>query len=112
MKIGYANNRLEKFCTKISSAKKDFPAGVAKLLLQRMTQLAAFERLSDVPAQTPCFRHRLTQNLAGHYSVRIDKKFRIVFIPTGEFETLPDNTPDLKTVTSIEITSVEDYHDV
>ena len=81
------------------------------MLLQRIGQLAAFQCVSDVPEGTPFFRHRLSQNLAGHYSVRIDKKFRIVFVPAGEYATLPDGTPDLKTVTAIEIASVEDYHD-
>ena len=43
--------------------------------------------------------------------MRIDKKYRIVFKPVGEFKSLPDGTPDAKTVTAIEIAGVGDYHD-
>ena len=65
----------------------------------------------DAPRGTPLHFHPLRENWAGHFAVRIDKKYRIVFKPCGEFERLPDDTPDLATVTEIEITAVEDYHD-
>jgi hypothetical protein len=42
--------------------------------------------------------------------VRIDVKYRIVFKPQGEFDRLPDGTPDLGTVSQIEIVAVENYH--
>lgn len=110
MLIGYGSTKLQKLCEESRRARKELPQEVAKMLPQRLVQLAAFPCLGDVPESAPYFRHRLTANLAGHYSVRIDKKFRIIFLPAGEFLTLPDGTPDLKTVTAIEISKVENYH--
>lgn len=111
MLIGYASKKLQKICEEARTARKALPQDAAALLPQRLGQLAAFRCLEDVPEATPFFRHRLTANLAGYYSVRIDKKFRIIFNPVCEFDVLPDGTPDLKTVTAIEIASVENYHD-
>jgi plasmid maintenance system killer protein len=87
------------------------PKDVAELLPQRLVVLAAFRCLKDIPRGTPLHFHPLRENWAGHFAARIDKKYRIVFKPCGEFERLPDGTPDLATVTEIEITAVEDYHD-
>jgi proteic killer suppression protein len=108
--IGYADEKVRRICQEIRAARKHLPEDLARALPRRLTQLAAFARLSEVPTGTPTHLHRLTENWAGHLAVRVDKKFRIVFEPVGEFESLPDDTPDLKTVTSIEVVAVEDYH--
>ena len=94
MEIGYANTKLQKICEESRHTRKALPQGVAEMLPQRFSQLAAFQCLEHVPKSAPFFRHQLTENLAGHYSVRIDKKYRIVFKPVGEFMSLPDGTPD------------------
>ncbi len=49
--------------------------------------------------------------MAGKYAVTVKGLIRIVFQPAGEFKTLSDGTPDLSTVTEIEVVAVEDYHD-
>jgi hypothetical protein len=36
---------------------------------------------------------------------------RVIFVPAGDFQKLDDGTPDLSTVTAIEIVAVKDYHD-
>jgi plasmid maintenance system killer protein len=110
MLIGYASTKLHKICTESKAAKKALPQTVAERLPQRLGELAAFRCLKDVPIGTPLFRHALSADWSGHYAVRIDKKFRIVFRPLGEFDLLPDETPDLGTVTEIEIVAIEDYH--
>jgi plasmid maintenance system killer protein len=111
MLIGYSSKRLEEICEKQKKARKVLPREVADLLPQRLGQLAAFRSLAEVPRGTPLHCHPLRENWAGHYAVRIDKKYRIVFKPVGDFEQLPDETPDLATVQEIEVTAVEDYHD-
>lgn len=88
------------------------PIEVADLLPRRLELLAAFRCLKDVPLDaTPLRFHALRANLAGHFAVRIDKKYRIVFKPCGQFGELADGSADLATVTEIEITAVGDYHD-
>jgi proteic killer suppression protein len=111
MLIGYSSMKLAKICEEQKSARKALPKEVAELLPQRLGQLAAFRCLKDVPRGTPMHCHPLRENLKGQYAVRLDKKYRIVFRPAGEFELLPDETPDPATVVEIEITALEDYHD-
>jgi plasmid maintenance system killer protein len=111
MLIGYASTRLQKICEEQKSARKALPKEVAELLPLRLGQLAAFACLRDVPRGTPLHCHPLRADRAGHHAVRIDKKYRIVFRPCGEFARLADETPDPATVKEIEVTEVEDYHD-
>jgi plasmid maintenance system killer protein len=111
MLIGFASMKLQKICEEQKCARKALPKDVAELLPRSLGFLAALRSLKDAPRGTPLHFHPLRENWAGHFAVRIDKKYRIVFKPCGEFERLPDETPDLATVTEIEITAVEDYHD-
>jgi len=110
MLIGYASNKLQKVCEERRAARKELPQDAAILLPQRLVQLAAFRCLEDVPRGPPFFLHALRENWSGHYAVRIDAKYRIVLKPQGEFDRLPDETPDLGTVTQIDIVAVENYH--
>src|SRR4051812_12275976 len=110
MLLGYADEKIRKVCEDGKAARKRLPQDVAQALPRRLAQLAAFNNQSEIPTGTPLHHHRLSENWAGHYSVHIDKKYRIVFKPIGEYGLLSDGTPDLKTVTSIEIAAVEDYH--
>jgi len=110
MLIGYASKKLQKVCEVARAARKALPQEVASLLPQRLVQLAAFRCLKDVPGEPPFDFHALKENWSGHYSVRIDKKYRIIFKSHGKFDCLPDDAPDLGTVTEIEIVAVEDYH--
>jgi plasmid maintenance system killer protein len=108
--IGYENKQLEKICTKTKVARKALPQDVADLLLQRLFELSAFASLGDIPSGAPLHFHPLKEDLAGHFAVSVGAKYRIVFVPDGDFELLEDETPDLATVTEIVVTYVGDYH--
>ena len=90
MLIGYSSTKLQGICEEQRSARKALPKDVAELLPQRLVVLAAFRCLKDIPRGTPLHFHPLRENWAGHFAVRIDKKYRIVFKPCGEFDRLPD----------------------
>lgn len=109
--IGYAGRKLEKVCLVAKAARKELPRGVADLLPQRLSELAAFASLAAIPAGAPLHFHALRENWTGHFAIRIDKKFRIVFRPAGKFEMLAEGMFDLATVTAVTIASVENYHD-
>ena len=112
MLIGYSDERIRRVCEGEDgrAARKVLPEEVARAVPRRLAQLAAFDRLSDVPAGTPTYCHRLSENWAGHLAVRVDKRHRIIFKPAGQFELLPDGTTNLCTVTSIVIVAIQDYH--
>ncbi len=112
MLIGYANAKLQKICEQKKAAKKHLRGIDPKVLFQRISQLEAFNNLAQIPFQAPPLHfHPLTANRAGKWGVTIKRLMRIVLQPAGDFETLTDGTPDLSTVTEIEIVAVEDYHD-
>jgi toxin HigB-1 len=108
--IGYANGKLEKICLQTRAARKNLPQNVADLLPQRLSELAAFASLGSIPSGAPLHFHPLTANWAAHCAVSIDKRYRIIFRPAGDFETLEEGGLNLATVTEITIVSVEDYH--
>ena len=110
MLIGYSSEKLRRTCLEQRSARKELPRDVADLLPRRLAFLAALRSLDEAPRGTPLHFHPLRANWARHFAVRVNKSYRIVFRPRGDFQRLPDETPDLTTVTEIEITAVEDYH--
>jgi proteic killer suppression protein len=109
--IGYSSRKVERICLEARVARKELPQQVAKLLPQRLLELAAFDNLGQVPPGAPLHFHPLRENWRGHYGVSVGPRYRIVFLPAGAFTSLEDGTPDLGTVVEIEIVVVEDYHD-
>ncbi len=111
MLIGYTNSRVQKICTSIKEARKALPQRVADQFPTRIRQLEAFDNLALVPATPPFRRHKLAGDYADHFAVAVQAGYRIVFMPAGPFEMLPDGTPNLETVEAIALVAVEDYHD-
>jgi len=108
--IGYSSRKVQRVCEEARVARKELPQDVAKLLPQRLLELAAFGNLGQIPPGAPLHFHPLRENWAGHYAVSVGPKYRVVFLAAGTFATLEDGTPDLDTVVAIEIVVVEDYH--
>jgi hypothetical protein len=108
MLIGFADEMIHAACVNSHSAKKQLPPTVAALLPLRLFQLAAFSHLSEVPDGTLPYRHRLPgrDGQDGLHAILIDMKYRLIFRPVGDFGFLPNGTPDLRTVTCIEIVAV------
>ena len=112
MLIGYASTKLENVCKGGKAAVKHLPGNIKPaLLVQRMSELVAFDSLGQIPfQQSPLHFHPLTASLAGQYAVTLKGRWRIVFEPDGDFERQKDGTPIEETVTRITITYIGDYH--
>jgi proteic killer suppression protein len=110
IQIGYADEKLARICLEAKAARKKLPRAVADLLPQRLSELAAFASLAAIPPGAPLHFHALRENWTGHFAIRIDKRYRIIFRPAGSFETPTEGMPNLATVTAITVASVEDYH--
>lgn len=109
--IGYASAKLQKICTQEKQARKALERKSADLVTQRLTQLAAFENLGQIPYRaTPLHFHPLREDCSGKYVVKLHGADGIVFCPAGEFSTLDDGSPDLSTVVAIEIEFIGNYH--
>ncbi len=108
--IGYADHTLEKLCLVAKTARNKLPSVAPGLVQQRLAELAAFASLADIPAGAPLHFHALRENWTGHFAINIDKKYRIIFRPAGEFDVSAEGMPNLDTVKAITVASVEDYH--
>lgn len=77
----------------------------------RLGVLRQAKSLSDVPTGSPDYRHMLTGDRKGQFSVTIKDNWRIVFVPDHDpVPSLPDGGVDVASVTAVEIVEVVDYH--
>lgn len=117
MLIGYETAKLQKIATKQKEAKKALSQESAALVPQRLSQLAAFDNLGQIPPRTaPLHLHLLTKERKGRksshgeFAIKLYGGDGVVFRPTGEYAKLEDGTPDVDTITQVEITLIGNYH--
>ena len=111
MLIGYASTKLQKICTLTKDAKKALSAHSADRIFDRLSDLAAFNNLSEIPFRaTPLDFHPLTASRSGEFAIKIHGLDRICFRPTGNFSLDEDGELILASVTEVEITFVGNYH--
>ena len=81
MKIGFANKKVEKLCTKSSDALKEFGNyKIVKNLAELMLDLEYTEHMQDLYVKPMLKRyrvHELTGNKKGLTSLRIDYSYRM-----------------------------------
>ena len=110
MIIQFKTNKLRKLCCEDKEATKKLGGDGAKRLRRRLDDLSDAGTLAEMHALAGKF-HELTGNLAGQFSMTVTGGKRLVISPAGEVPRKPDGGIDLAAVTSIVVTSVEDYHD-
>jgi len=109
--IGYATSRLQKVCTIHKEARKKLAQRSADLVIQRLGELAAFASLGHIPVRSPPLHfHPLREDDSGKFVVKLHGGDGTVFTATGDFVSLGDGSPDLSTVTQVEIQFVGNYH--
>lgn len=109
--IGYASPKLQKACTNPKEARKALPLESADRVIRRLTELAAFNNLGEIPFRAPPLHfHLLGQDAKGVYAIKLHGGDGILFRPSGEFKTLPDGSADLSTVTAVTIEFIGNYH--
>ncbi|MDX9980598.1 MAG: killer suppression protein [Lentisphaeria bacterium] len=90
---------------------KQYGAKMAGKLKQRLMELRAANVLSDISHLPPPRLHELT-NRNGVFSVNLDERQRLLFVPANEpVPRLDEGGIDTSKVTEIEITDIEDTHD-
>ncbi len=111
MYIGYKNQKLKKTCTEINQALKILPSTIKpKRLFNRLRDLNGFESMADIPTIPPYRLHKWKGKRKGQWTIDIQGLFRIHFIPVGDYTEDSEKNPILKTVTSIEIVDIGDFH--
>ncbi len=113
MRIGYINEEVQRLCENRDVAAQRLPERVAGLLPLRLSQLAAFERLSEV-ARCGFLDLRILPDpgpWAGHYAIPLGEDYQVVFGLAGEYQRFLGGSVDLGSVTCIGIVAVETCSD-
>lgn len=110
MELSYKTNKLEKSLTTDKGLAKAYGT-LAKKIKQRRIQLESAENL-EVISKLPVLRlHQHIGKGKGTWSIDIQENWRILFeINQDPIPTLEDGGVDLKAITIICVTSVEDPH--
>lgn len=110
MKISFATRKLQRACQDEKSLRRTWgEAGIR--LGRRLTELAAFELLAQVPTAPPFRRHQLKGDRDEQFAVDVGKSLRLVFeVANDPIPRRDDGGVDLDRVTAIRILEAVDYH--
>jgi proteic killer suppression protein len=110
MELSYKTNKLEKSLTTDKGLAKSY-GKLAKKIKQRRIQLESADNLETI-SKLPVLRlHQHTGKGKGTWSIDIQENWRILFeIDQDPIPSLEDGGVDLKAITIICVTSVEDPH--
>lgn len=110
MDIIFSTKSLEKICNSEKEIIKKYGAKIGGALKIRLFFLRRVYNLFDVPVTKPERRHKLSGNYVGCYGIDLSENYRLVIRPVEPFSLLPDGGHDLRTITSVVVLEVEDYH--
>lgn len=111
MLISFSSKKFAKSCNGQKEAEKTYGPKLAKKLMQRLSELHAANNLFEISKLPPPRCHELMGQQKGTFSVDLEHPYRLLFYPAhNPIPRLPDHGIDLKNVTEIKITSIEDTH--
>src|SRR3989338_780836 len=105
MKIGYINKKLEKECLQ---AKK-YWGEIGEKLFIRLSDLAAFDNLSQVPSVPPHRCHPYEGSTL-KFSVDLTRNYRLIFSPAGKYKVKDGVGIVRESVKEIIIEKIKDPH--
>lgn len=83
----------------------EYGSDMATKVMKRLQEIDSARNMLDIRALPQCRFEKLIGNYAEHYSIALNKKYRMIFI----FEN--GEKADLRTVTKIKIVALcKDYH--
>jgi proteic killer suppression protein len=112
VQIFFPTTGLKKLCNDDRLLQKKFGVNGMKKIRQRLDEFEAASTLADIGKLPGPRCEELKGNRAGELSVRAHDGMRIIFRPFhSPIPAKPDGGLDWAAVTSIQVTSIEDYHD-
>ena len=103
MEIHYRDNKQQKILTNERLILKEY-GRLANSIINRLSEIAAANCLSEIPNVPPPRRHKL-QGGDDMWGLDISKNHRIVIMPYGEYDIT-----DLSSIKEIVLLRIEDYH--
>jgi len=110
VEIYFASNKLKKACSAFTAGNREWGIQNAQRIRQRLQELRAAENLADMGSLPPARCHELGRKRAGQFAVDCKQPYRLIFRPADPISRRVDGGIDLKTVTTIVILGVVDYH--
>jgi proteic killer suppression protein len=104
MEIHFKDKKLRKICENSRKLKKNYGAIRAKKIIKRLNELQAAKSFYDISRLTQPRLHNLSGQRKKQFAVDIKHPYRIILLP------LNGSREDLKTITSIKIIEIIDYH--
>lgn len=110
MEVTFATNKLAKLCNSASKLRGEFGPVMAKVIMQRLLDLAAADNL-EVMRHLPGHCHYLTQDLKGSLALHLVQPDRLVFEPNHHPRPqMASGGLDWGNVTRVVITGIGNYH--
>lgn len=110
MDIFFQDDRFARQCSQKKTLQKRHGRVRARKILQRLKALGAAATLADM-RDFPGRCHELKGDRAGQLALDLDHPYRLIFEPNHDpIPRKTDGGLDWKTVTSVRIIAVEDYH--
>jgi len=103
MEIVFKNSKLKKICEDYKKISIKY-GKQAEEIIKRMNELNAAENLYDISKLPQARLHLLSGDLKGCFAVDLKHPYRLILKP------LNGDLSDLKSITSIQINDIIDYH--
>lgn len=104
MKISFKDRKLQKFCENHKKLTIKYGNIKAEKIIRRINELSSSENLYDISRLPQARLHLLKNNWKGHFAVDISHPYRLILRPIN------GNKINLKSITSIQIIMIIDYH--
>lgn len=104
MEISFKDRKLEKQVNNFKKLQQKYGKNQSIKIMQRITELDAADSLYDISRLPQARLHSLSNNLDGFFAIDVKQPYRLIIEP------LDGNKTDLKTIHSIRIVSIKDYH--
>jgi toxin HigB-1 len=111
MNIFFSSRKLQRTFNSEKQLCRVYGETRAKIIKRRISVLAEVSNLDQVPKLPPDKCHALAGERKGQFAVSIGKQFRLIFEPAHDpVPTTEDGGTCLKSITSVNILGLEDYH--
>ena len=111
MEILFRTRKMQKRMNSKAELVREYGKENARIIMRRMMVLCAAECLADVPQRPPERCHLLSGKRKGQYTVDAKQLYRIIMEPANNsILLLEDGSIDTRSVASIMILKVNDYH--
>lgn len=111
MNVSFSSRKMQEVCNSLKEMQRKYGHRMARILQQRLAELAAAVTLDDVWRLPAARCHELTGQRKGQLAVDLVHPKRLIFRPDHDPEpTKADGGLDWTSVTRVLVIEIVDYH--